>query len=93
MTPPRLHRLGPALGLAILFALPTRLSACATCFGRSDSALAQGMNMGILSLLIVIFTVLCACSWFFIQLARRSAQIAAQTDARPSPPPSNSPLR
>lgn len=47
--------------------------ACATCFGRSDSPLAKGMNMGILFLLAVIGTVLLAFASFFIFLARRAA--------------------
>lgn len=49
--------------------------ACATCFGRSDSALAQGMNMGILFLLGVILTVLATLAGFFIYLARRAAAV------------------
>lgn len=59
--------------------------ACATCFGRSDSALAEGMNMGILFLLGVILTVLAALGGFFIYLARRAAAIrAAVSESHPS---------
>lgn len=50
--------------------------ACATCFGRSDSALAQGMNMGILFLLGVVLSVLAALTVFFIHLGRRSARLS-----------------
>ncbi len=47
--------------------------ACATCFGRSDSALAQGLNMGILFLLGVLLVVLGGLVTFFVYLARRAA--------------------
>lgn len=52
-----------------------RLLACATCFGRSDSALAEGMNMGILFLLGVVGLVLGGIVGFMVFLARRAAQI------------------
>jgi hypothetical protein len=59
--------------------------ACATCFGRSDSALAQGMNMGILFLLGVILTVLATLAGFFVYLARRAAAVrAAGPESHPS---------
>lgn len=60
---------------AALFALyPRPLFACAACFGKSDSALAQGMNMGIFSLLAVVGVVLSSVAGFFIFLARKSAR-------------------
>jgi hypothetical protein len=62
----------PALALAWA-GLPSAASACATCFGASDSKLAQGMNMGILSLLVVVVLVLGAFGTFFVYLARRAA--------------------
>jgi hypothetical protein len=63
-----------------LFCLPAAVQACATCFGASDSDLAQGMNMGILSLLGVIGTVLLGIASFFVFLAWRTARRAAATD-------------
>jgi hypothetical protein len=60
---------------AALFALyPHRVVACAACFGKSDSAMAQGMNMGIFSLLAVVGVVLSSVAGFFIFLARKSAR-------------------
>ena len=53
--------------------------ACATCFGRSESPLAEGMNMGILVLLGFILTVLAAFATFFVFLARRAAAVRAGT--------------
>jgi len=50
--------------------------ACAACFGKSDSPMAHGMNAGILVLLGVIGTVLCAAATFFVFLARRAATVA-----------------
>lgn len=65
------------LGLAggLLVAAPPAL-ACATCYGASDSPLAEGLNMGILSLLFVILSVLGAVAGFFVLLARRAAAAA-----------------
>lgn len=65
--------IGPLL-LVLLSATPSAL-ACATCFGRSDSALAQGMNMGILFLLGVILAVLGGIAGFIVFLARRAAAL------------------
>jgi uncharacterized membrane protein len=51
--------------------------ACATCFGASDSPMAQGMNLGILSLLGVIGFVLMGVVAFFGYLAWRVSRNAA----------------
>ncbi len=48
--------------------------ACATCFGASDSPMAQGMNWGIFSLLIVITCMLSGIAGFFFFLSKKSAQ-------------------
>jgi hypothetical protein len=61
--------------------------ACATCFGRSDSPLAEGMNMGILVLLGVILSVLAVLATFFIFLARRAAAVARAASTRENPSP------
>ena len=57
---------------------PRSAFACAACFGKSDSALAQGMNMGIFSLLGVVIFVLGGFVALIFHLARRSAAYAAQ---------------
>ena len=62
--------------LAGLLAAPSSAFGCATCFGASDSALAKGMNMGIMSLLAVIGFVLGGVAAFFIYLARRAAALS-----------------
>ena len=66
-------------GLVALLAWPVAGQACAVCFGKSDAALAQGMNMGIFALLIVVLGVLTALVSFFVFLARRAAA-TARTD-------------
>ena len=56
-----------------LAALPGQMYACAACYGRSDSRLADGMNWGILSLLAVVAVVLASFVAFFIYHLRRAA--------------------
>ena len=50
--------------------------ACASCFGESDSAMAEGMNAGVLTLLIIIGGTLAAIASFFIYLIWRGARHA-----------------
>jgi hypothetical protein len=61
--------------------------ACATCYGASDSPLAQGMNWGIATLLGVIGSVLAGITAFFVHVGLRSAKVKAgepiQTDKNP----------
>ena len=63
--------------VALLLAFASRpdvAQACSVCFGKSDSALAKGMNMGIFTLLICIGAVLAGLSGFFVFLAVRSSK-------------------
>jgi hypothetical protein len=66
------------MALGSLLLAPSPLLACATCFGKSDSPLAKGMNMGILSLLGFITAVLLAVAGFFVFLARKSAAVSVR---------------
>ena len=77
------------IGLSAALA-PQPLRACAACFGKSDSPLAKGMNMGILSLLLVVVFVLGGIASFFIYLARKSAAAAAASSSKPVNQPANS---
>lgn len=70
------QRLGTALILGVA-ALPQSALACAACFGKSDDAMAHGMNMGIFTLLLVIVAVLVGVASFGFFLARRSSRLAA----------------
>jgi hypothetical protein len=80
------HVITAALAL-LLTAPPQSVFACAACFGRSDSKMAEGMNMGIFSLLAVITCVLGGVAAFFIYLAKRSAMAADASLAQPLPQP------
>ena len=63
--------------LAGMAMMPRPVFACAACFGQSDSAMAAGMNWGILSLLGMIVVVLGGVAAFFVFLARKAAAVAA----------------
>jgi hypothetical protein len=75
------HRRIGTLRAGLLLALASRpqaLWACAACYGQSDSPMAQGMNWGILSLLVVVVCVLGTIATFFVCLARRAASPPAE---------------
>ena len=57
--------------------------ACAACYGKSDSPMAQGMNAGICALLAVIGTVLSGAATFFVVLARRASNFAKTQEDSP----------
>jgi heme/copper-type cytochrome/quinol oxidase subunit 2 len=74
-------RIRQFLALAVVFVvvhLAPAAHACATCFGKSDSKLAEGMNWGIFTLLVIIMGVLGAISAFFVFIARRAATHQSQ---------------
>jgi len=72
-----------AVLLAIVAASPLKVEACATCYGASDSPLAQGMNWGIFTLLGFIGFVLAMVVAFFIHVGRRSARLRATEPSQP----------
>lgn len=65
------------LGSALVIAARSSALACATCYGASDSPLAQGMNWGIATLLGVIGAVLAGVVAFFVHVGLRSAKVTA----------------
>ena len=67
------------LSLVTVFvgAAPASALACATCYGASDSPLAQGMNWGIVTLLGVIGSVLAGIVAFFVHVGAKSAKLNA----------------
>lgn len=69
----------------LIFKSSSTAWACATCFGKSDSKLAEGMNWGIVSLLFVVVSVLGAVATFFVYLAKKSAALAEAPASAPSP--------
>ena len=66
----RFSKLMAAATVLAAFA-PSPLYACAACYGRSDSPLANGMNWGIFTLMGVVVTVLVTVASFFIYLIRK----------------------
>lgn len=60
--------------LALILLRPETAQACAVCFGKSDSAMAKGMNMGIFTLLFFIGSTLATLACFFIFLAMRASR-------------------
>ena len=77
------HRSGRILWLATGFAIAAKSSAlaCATCYGASDSPLAQGMNWGIVTLLGVIGSVLAGVVAFFVHVGVKSARLNADENS------------
>ena len=62
----------PVLLMLGVLALPQQVQACAACFGKSDSKMAEGMNWGIMFLLVVVGLVLAGISAFFVYIAKRA---------------------
>ena len=60
------------------------LLACATCYGQSDSKLAEGMNWGILTLMVVVYGVLIGIAGFFAYIIYRSKRLARSADSEDS---------
>ena len=60
------------------------LLACATCYGQSDSKLAEGMNWGILTLMVVVYGVLMGIAGFFAYIIYRSKRLARSADSEDS---------
>lgn len=71
---------------ALVLLTPVKLFACATCYGASDSPMADGMNWGIFALLGVIVPVLATFLTFFIYLIRKSEALAKAAEHIPAPP-------
>lgn len=57
-----------------------KVQACATCFGQSDSKLADGMSWGILTLIAVAYSVLIGIAAFFGYLIFRSNRMASKME-------------
>ena len=66
----------------LAFALKQGALACATCYGASDSPLAQGMNWGIITLLGVVGSVLFGIAAFFVDIGIKSARMNAAAPAQ-----------
>lgn len=67
-------------GLILIAQIPQAL-ACATCFGKSDSKMAQGMNMGIVTLLVIVFATWIGLGAFAFYLFRRKGLAGSSVKA------------
>ena len=84
MTHSTITRVIGALAAATALHAPAVL-ACAACYGKSDSPLAEGMNWGIFALLGCIAVVLSGFAGVGVYFARRSAAVAATPAAGAAP--------
>ena len=75
---------GMAMGWIMLMALTPQAWGCATCYGESDSPLAAGMNWGIMTMILVAYSVLFSIIGFFIFVARKAAASAALEECGPA---------
>jgi hypothetical protein len=60
--------------MSVMLAAPRSTFACAACSGRSDDAVAQGLNAAVLTLLLVLLMVLGAFVSSLAYLMRRAAK-------------------
>ena len=75
----KFRKLGIAgLVLAGSLSAPSDALACPACVGTSDSVLQAGMNMGIITLLGVVFFMWVCFASFFVFLVRRAKRAQAQ---------------
>ena len=70
----RINDLRAALFVGIWLLATPVASACGVCFGKSDSAMAKGMNMGIVSLLVMVAMMLTIVASFFVFLSRQAGK-------------------
>ena len=71
-------RISSVLAAALL--LMPSLNACTACFGKTDEALAQGMNAGIYVMLIFVVAAWVLFGSFFVFIARRSKRVNAEAE-------------
>ena len=58
---------------ALLLSAPSAAHACAVCFGKSDSKMAQAYNLGIFSMLGFVALMFVGVISFFVYLTRRAS--------------------
>lgn len=60
--------------MSVVFASPRPILACAACSGRSDDAVAQGLNAAVFTMLLVLLAVMGTLVSFLAYLIRRAAK-------------------
>jgi len=76
-----IRRLGILFASWIALMVAQPLSACSACFGKTDEALAQGMNAGIYVMLVFVAAAWVFFGSFFVFIARRSKRVNAEQEA------------
>jgi type IV secretory pathway VirB2 component (pilin) len=71
----------PALVLLVLFLAVQPASACATCFGAEDSALTEGMNGAIITLLAIVGVVQLGFVAMFVGFLLRSRRLRERRES------------
>jgi hypothetical protein len=74
----------PVAAVLAVAAVPDSARACAACYGQSDSPLAEGINWGILTLLLVVVAVLGGFVAMFVYFARRAAAMTDKVEPKAS---------
>lgn len=69
--------------LAAWLSLAPAGRACAVCFGDSSQPMVRGMNLAILTMLLITVAVLAGFAAFIVHLARKSAAAAAAQSKQP----------
>lgn len=64
----------PLIVMSVVFAAPRSILACAACSGRSDDAVAQGLNAAVFTMLLVLLAVMGTLVSFLAYLIRRAAK-------------------
>jgi maltodextrin utilization protein YvdJ len=65
--------------LLLALAWPHTVSACAVCFGKSDSTWNKAVNFGVVVLLGVVLLVLGGIAAFFVYMAKRARMLQITT--------------
>lgn len=63
--------------VAVVASAPANVFACSACYGKTDDAMANGMNWAILTLGVVVATVLGVFLTFLIYIIRKSEALEA----------------
>ena len=65
----------------LLALAPAAAEACAVCFGAADSKMAEGMNAGILALLVVVVVVQIGFVAMFLNIRHRSKKLEERRES------------
>lgn len=70
----------PAVVAVLWTVLPDRLWACSVCFGSVEGPLVDGLNLSVIFMLLLTYTVIGGFVGFFVYLRRRERLFADSPD-------------